>query len=284
MSKVETDRSAVFSGKPWSISDWVRLTVGYLFYLAVCIRYNPLKVLALRFNDSFTDIQEVEAMSYLDCRCLILETIIVSCSDVNFIASPPSMVAAGSVVAAVQGLYLKTQDASLSSQNLTNFLSQIIRSDPVCKHMLHQNPFIQAVECFHEIFGLLLKPIACFQDCLRACQEQIESLLELNLRQAQQHSGTTEPKRVDGEVDLSCTPTDVRDVNIWNDWRPCGTLTLSWRKSCERGAGWEGRCCHWDASQTAAVLCDCQANGRLPCNKNPGHISCQCPLPSWEKK
>lgn len=43
------------------------------------------------------------------------------------------MVAAGSVVAAVQGLYLKSQDASLSSQNLTNFLSQVIRSDPVWK-------------------------------------------------------------------------------------------------------------------------------------------------------
>lgn len=216
------------------------------------------------------------------------KTIFVSCSDVNFIASPPSMVAAGSVVAAVQGLYLKTQDASLSSQNLTNFLSQVIRSDPVCKHMLLPNPFNtshwmlpwsvwQQVLC-------LLKPIACFQDCLRACQEQIESLLELNLRQAQQHSGTTEPKRVDGEVDLSCTPTDVRDVNIWNDWPPCRTMTWSPRRSCERGAWWEGRCCHWDASHTAAVLFDCQANGRLPCNKNPGHISCQCPLPSWEKK
>lgn len=71
-----------------------------------------------------------------------------------------------------------------------------------------------------EIFLRWLKPIACFQDCLRACQEQIESLLELNLRQAQLHGGAAEPKRVDGEVDLSCTPTDVRDVNIWGDWRP----------------------------------------------------------------
>lgn len=44
------------------------------------------------------------------------------------------MVAAGSVVAAVQGLYLKSQDASLSSENLTNFLSQVIRSDPVGKY------------------------------------------------------------------------------------------------------------------------------------------------------
>ncbi|MEQ2217974.1 G1/S-specific cyclin-D1 [Xenoophorus captivus] len=58
--------------------------------------------------------------------------------DVNFVASPPSMVAAGSVVAAVQGLYLKSQDTSLSSPNLTNFLSQVIRSDPVCSHTLPQ--------------------------------------------------------------------------------------------------------------------------------------------------
>lgn len=60
-------------------------------------------------------------------------------TDVNFIASPPSMVAAGSVVAAVQGLYLKSQDASLSSQNLTNFLSQVIRSDPVGRS---KNPYM----------------------------------------------------------------------------------------------------------------------------------------------
>lgn len=110
------------------------------------------------------------------------QTFVALCAtDVNFIASPPSMVAAGSVVAAVQGLYLKSQDTSLSSQNLTNFLSQVIRSDP---------------------------------DCLRSCQEQIESLLESSLRQAQQHSSTTESKRVDEDVDLSCTPTDVRDINI----------------------------------------------------------------------
>ncbi|KAK2853419.1 hypothetical protein Q5P01_006080 [Channa striata] len=39
------------------------------------------------------------------------QTFVALCAtDVNFIASPPSMVAAGSVVAAVQGLYLKSQD------------------------------------------------------------------------------------------------------------------------------------------------------------------------------
>ncbi|TRY53774.1 hypothetical protein DNTS_020246 [Danionella cerebrum] len=109
------------------------------------------------------------------------QTFVALCAtDVNFIASPPSMIAAGSVAAAVQGLYLKSSENCLSSQNLTNFLSQVIRSDP---------------------------------DCLRSCQEQIESLLESSLRQAQQHI-STETKRVDEDVDISCTPTDVRDINI----------------------------------------------------------------------
>ncbi|KAJ3593460.1 hypothetical protein NHX12_005795 [Muraenolepis orangiensis] len=110
------------------------------------------------------------------------QTFVALCAtDVNFIASPSSMVAAGSVVAATQGLFLKSQDGSLSAHNLTNFLSQIIRSDP---------------------------------DCLRSCQEQIEALLESSLRKAQQYSLPAEAKHAEEEVDLSCTPTDVRDINI----------------------------------------------------------------------
>ncbi|XP_030636070.1 G1/S-specific cyclin-D1-like [Chanos chanos] len=109
------------------------------------------------------------------------QTFVALCAtDVKFIANPPSMIAAGSVAAAVQGLNLRSLNSKLSSQGLTDFLSQIIKSDP---------------------------------DCLRACQEQIESLLETSLRQAQQHSISTETKSIE-DVDLSCTPTDVRDVNI----------------------------------------------------------------------
>ncbi|KAM6973506.1 G1/S-specific cyclin-D1 [Aplochiton taeniatus] len=110
------------------------------------------------------------------------QTFVALCAtDVNFIATPPSMIAAGSVAAAVQGLHPRSLDDMLTSQNLTDLLSQIIRSDP---------------------------------DCLRACQEQIESLLETSLRQAQQHPVATETKNMEADVDLSCTPTDVRDVNI----------------------------------------------------------------------
>ena len=55
------------------------------------------------------------------------------------------------------------------------------------------------------------------QDCLRACQEQIEALLESSMRQDQQQS--LDPKAAaeeeeEEEADLACTPTDVRDVNI----------------------------------------------------------------------
>lgn len=121
------------------------------------------------------------------------------------------MVAAGSVVAAVQGLHPKSPDASLSSQNLTNLLSQVIGSDPVCRQNLiqHENLSFSFFSCVF-IFS---------QDCLRACQEQIESLLESSLRQAQHYSSSTEPKCGSGDADLSCTPTDVRDINIWNSWQ-----------------------------------------------------------------
>lgn len=67
------------------------------------------------------------------------------------------MVAAGSVVAAVQGLYLKTQDASLSSQNLTNFLSQVIRSDPVRKRTFYQTvDLLQSLIALNKCFAVRL--------------------------------------------------------------------------------------------------------------------------------
>nr|P50755.1 RecName: Full=G1/S-specific cyclin-D1 [Xenopus laevis]CAA61664.1 cyclin D1 [Xenopus laevis] len=111
------------------------------------------------------------------------QTFVALCAtDVNFISNPPSMIAAGSVAAAVQGLNLGNADSVFSTQRLTLFLSQVIKCDP---------------------------------DCLRACQEQIESLLESSLRQAQQqHNASSDTKNMVDEVDISCTPTDVRDVNI----------------------------------------------------------------------
>ncbi|XP_037308365.2 G1/S-specific cyclin-D1-like [Pungitius pungitius] len=112
------------------------------------------------------------------------QTFVALCAtDVNFIASPASMVAAGSMAAAVEGLQTRMAGNAATSQKLTEQLAQTIRSDP---------------------------------DCLRACQEQIESLLETSLRQAQQpqHLVTMETKEIGEGQDLSTTPTDVRDINI----------------------------------------------------------------------
>ncbi|KAK0149048.1 G1/S-specific cyclin-D1 [Merluccius polli] len=117
------------------------------------------------------------------------QTFVALCAtDVKFIACPPSMVAAGSLVASVKGLQMRIVGNAMTAQNLTESLAQIIRSDP---------------------------------DCLRACQEQIESLFETSLCQAQlqtqqPHSGTTATKGVmDAEgQELSPTPTDVLDVNL----------------------------------------------------------------------
>ncbi|XP_053576539.1 G1/S-specific cyclin-D1 isoform X2 [Bombina bombina] len=109
------------------------------------------------------------------------QTFVALCAtDVKFISNPPSMIAAGSVTAAVQGLNLGPSNGGLSPQHITLFLSKVVKCDP---------------------------------DCLRACQEQIESLLESSLRQAQQLNVPSDTKTVE-EADLSCTPTDVRDVNI----------------------------------------------------------------------
>lgn len=55
----------------------------------------------------------------------------LSAADVKFISNPPSMVAAGSVVAAVQGLHLGSSGSFLSYHRLTRFLSKVIKCDPV---------------------------------------------------------------------------------------------------------------------------------------------------------
>lgn len=52
-------------------------------------------------------------------------------TDVKFISNPPSMIAAGSVVAAVQGLHLGNTNTFLSYPCLTHFLSKVIKCDPV---------------------------------------------------------------------------------------------------------------------------------------------------------
>ncbi|KAM4036620.1 G1/S-specific cyclin-D2 isoform 2-T2 [Anomaloglossus baeobatrachus] len=110
------------------------------------------------------------------------QTFIALCAtDFNFALYPPSMIATGSVGAAICGLQLDDAESDLSGDSLTEHLAKITNTDV---------------------------------DCLKACQEQIESVLVSSLRQnrppTQQRSAV---KSVD-ELDQASTPTDVRDINL----------------------------------------------------------------------
>ncbi|XP_069798279.1 G1/S-specific cyclin-D3 isoform X11 [Narcine bancroftii] len=104
------------------------------------------------------------------------QTFIAMCAtDFNFAMYPPSMIATGSIAAAIHGLGIRCND--LTDESLTELLAKI-----TCTEL----------------------------DCLKACQEQIEAALTESLKQSQQQ---TVSKTVH-EPDLTSTPTDVRDVNL----------------------------------------------------------------------
>ncbi|XP_015266676.1 PREDICTED: G1/S-specific cyclin-D2 isoform X1 [Gekko japonicus] len=100
-------------------------------------------------------------------------------TDFNFAMYPPSMIATGSVGAAVCGLQLDEGESLLSGDVLTELLAKITNTEV---------------------------------DCLKACQEQIESVLVSNLQEVPQPPGDAS-KTMD-ELDQSSTPTDVRDINL----------------------------------------------------------------------
>ncbi|XP_036813692.1 G1/S-specific cyclin-D2 isoform X4 [Oncorhynchus mykiss] len=111
-----------------------------------------------------------------------------SLMDFNFTMYPPSMIATGSVGAAICGLQLDSGDQSQWGDSLTDLLAKITNTEV---------------------------------DCLKECQEQIERVLVSSLRegrqQQQQHQQQVQhgpsSKTMD-ELDQSSTPTDVRDINL----------------------------------------------------------------------
>uniref|UniRef100_H2ZXH6 Cyclin N-terminal domain-containing protein n=1 Tax=Latimeria chalumnae TaxID=7897 RepID=H2ZXH6_LATCH len=100
-------------------------------------------------------------------------------ADHNFIAFPPSVVAAASLLSSVCGLQLHHLWGPSSCQGLIQLFACTIRCDP---------------------------------EFLEACQEQLERILESSLRQAQ-WSRIPEAKSA-REPERSSTPTDVRDINL----------------------------------------------------------------------
>ncbi|XP_061767948.1 G1/S-specific cyclin-D2-like [Nerophis ophidion] len=107
------------------------------------------------------------------------QTFIALCAtDDRLAMNPPSMIASGSMGAAVCGLQLDHSDQRLARDNLTDLLAKITNTEV---------------------------------DCLRACQEQIERVLAASLQQENRAGGGTKSRE---QQDQSSTPTDVRDVNL----------------------------------------------------------------------
>ncbi|XP_070686998.1 G1/S-specific cyclin-D2a isoform X4 [Pempheris klunzingeri] len=117
-----------------------------------------------------------------------VQTFIALCAtDFRFAMYPPSMIATGSVGAAICGLQLDSTDQSQWGDSLTDLLAKITNTEV---------------------------------DVLKECQEQIERVLVSSLRegrqQQQQQQQTQRGPSGKGldELDQSSTPTDVRDVNL----------------------------------------------------------------------
>ncbi|XP_051974130.1 G1/S-specific cyclin-D2-like [Xyrauchen texanus] len=112
------------------------------------------------------------------------QTFIALCAtDQSFTMLPPSMIATGSVGAAVSGLLPEQREQSLWRDNLMELLAKITNTEV---------------------------------DCLKSCQEQIEQLLANSLKESQHQQAQDGDATKNGtqSQNLSCTPTDVRDVNL----------------------------------------------------------------------
>ncbi|XP_012679005.1 G1/S-specific cyclin-D2b [Clupea harengus] len=119
------------------------------------------------------------------------QTFIALCAtDFSFAMYPPSMIATGSVGAAVCGLQMDRAERALHGDNLSELLAKITNTEV---------------------------------DCLKSCQEQIEQLLRSSLRESQERQQRLQQealnraasKGVDPATQSqSSTPTDVRDINL----------------------------------------------------------------------
>ncbi|XP_059894207.1 G1/S-specific cyclin-D2-like [Gadus macrocephalus] len=113
------------------------------------------------------------------------QTFIALCAtDFSLALNPPSMIATGSVGAAICGMQHELADQALHRDHLNVLLGKITNTEV---------------------------------DCLRECQEQIERVLVSSLREGLSkgpHKGHYTGENTREQQDLSSTPTDVRDVNL----------------------------------------------------------------------
>ncbi|KAI5611011.1 cyclin D2, b isoform X1 [Silurus asotus] len=112
------------------------------------------------------------------------QTFITLCAtDHSFSMFPPSMIASGSVGAAVCGLHIDHTESSVWSESMTEQLAKITHIEV---------------------------------ECLKSCQEKIEQLLTSSLRESRQQKhqrGGVTSKEAE-PPSQSLTPTDVRDIDL----------------------------------------------------------------------
>nr|XP_061809332.1 G1/S-specific cyclin-D2-like isoform X2 [Nerophis lumbriciformis] len=103
-------------------------------------------------------------------------------TDDRLAMNPPSMIASGSMGAAICGLQLENEDRRLTRDELTQMLAAMTNAEV---------------------------------ECLRECQEQIERILAASLKQCSRASDDDAGSKTrEQQQDQSNTPTDVRDVNL----------------------------------------------------------------------
>uniref|UniRef100_G1TDZ0 G1/S-specific cyclin-D3 n=5 Tax=Leporidae TaxID=9979 RepID=G1TDZ0_RABIT len=159
---------------PRQLRDWEALVLGKLKWdLAAVVAHDFLALILHRLSLPS------------DRQALVkkhAQTFLALCAtDYTFAMYPPSMIATGSIGAAVQGLGA----CSTSGDELTELLAGITGTEV---------------------------------DCLRACQEQIEAALRESLREASQTTSNPAPKAPRGSSSQgpsqTSTPTDVTAIHL----------------------------------------------------------------------
>uniref|UniRef100_A0A8C1JJE8 Cyclin D2, b n=1 Tax=Cyprinus carpio TaxID=7962 RepID=A0A8C1JJE8_CYPCA len=134
------------------------------------------------------------------------QTFIALCAtDHSFTMYPPSMIATGCVGAAVCGLQPDQSNQNLWGDNLTELLAKITHTE-VLSFTSAERISISAARDTNSS--------SAYTDCLKSCQEQIEQLLTNSLKENQQQQEGRASNKGTQSQNLSCTPTDVRDVNL----------------------------------------------------------------------
>ncbi|XP_004590418.1 G1/S-specific cyclin-D3 isoform X2 [Ochotona princeps] len=158
----------------WMLEDWEALVLGKLKWdLAAVVAHDFLALILHRLSLPSDRLALVKKHA---------QTFLALCAtDYTFAMYPPSMIATGSIGAAVQGLGA----CSTSGDELTELLAGITGTEV---------------------------------DCLRACQEQIEAALRESLREASQTTPNPPPKAPRGSSSQgpsqTSTPTDVTAIHL----------------------------------------------------------------------